>query len=225
MMRSGTSLVEQILASHPAVEGAGELEFWNDVMRKHEARVRQGLLSEQVRKKLAEEYLRTLTRLYPDARHVVDKAPVNSDYLGVIHSVFPEARIIYMRREPIDTCLSCYFQSFSASLNFTLDLSDLAHYYSEHARLISHWRKVLPPGTLLEVPYEELVANQEQWTRRMLDFLELDWDARCLEFHKTERPVITASHWQVRQPMYRGSVQRWRRYSKFIGPLRGLEAS
>jgi Flp pilus assembly protein TadD len=223
MMRSGTSLVEQILASHPAVGGAGELEFWNDVMRRHEAQVRQGLLPEQDRKKLADEYLRTLTRSCPDAQYVVDKAPVNSDYLGVVHSVFPQARIIYMRRDPIDTCLSCYFQPFSVALNFSLDLADLAHYYTEHARLMSHWRKVLPPGTILEVPYEELVAKQELWTRKILDFLGLDWDERCLRFHTTQRPVVTSSYWQVRQPLYRDSVQRWRKYAKFIAPLRDLK--
>jgi tetratricopeptide (TPR) repeat protein len=223
MPRSGTSLVEQILASHPAVAGAGELPFWNDVVRRREAQVRREILGTQLRQKVAEDYLRTLQHQCPDAQYVVDKTPLNSDYLGVIHSVFPNARIIYMRRDPIDTCLSCYFQHFALTLNFSLDLSDLAHYYAEHARLISHWRKVLPPGTILDVPYEELVANQEVWTRKILDFLGLAWDERCLQFHTTQRAVVTSSYWQVRQPLYRGSVQRWRKYSKFIGPLRNLD--
>jgi hypothetical protein len=153
----------------------------------------------------------------------VDKTPVNSDYLGIIHSVFPRARIIYVQRNPIDTCLSCYFQPFAAALSHCLDLSDLAHYYSEHARLMAHWRKVLPTGTLLEVPYEELVADPESWTRKMLDFLGLDWDERCLKPHETQRAVLTASDWQVRQPIYRASVERWRKYSKFVGPLRDLK--
>jgi tetratricopeptide (TPR) repeat protein len=223
MPRSGTSLVEQVLASHPAVAGAGELPFWNDVVRKREAEVRQEILGARLREKVAEDYLRTLQQQCPDAQYVVDKTPLNSDYLGVIHSVFPNARIIYVRRDPIDTCLSCYFQPFSVTLNFSLDLSDLAAYYTEHARLIAHWRKVLPPGTFLDVPYEELVANQELWTRRILDFLGLAWDARCLQFHLTKRSVVTSSYWQVRQPLYRDSVQRWRKYSKFIDPLRNLE--
>jgi len=222
MMRSGTSLAEQIIASHPAATGAGELQFWNDAVRVHEALIRRGELGEPIRKKLAEAYLRALARHSVDALRIVDKAPVNSDYLGVIHSVFPNARIIYMRRNPIDTCLSCYFQQFSPAMNFTMDLSDLVHYYREHRRLIAHWRAVLPPGTILDVPYAELVADQEGWSRKILDFVGLEWDERCLDFHKTKRPVVTASYWQVRQRIYNDSVERWRNYEKFISPLLGL---
>jgi tetratricopeptide (TPR) repeat protein len=222
MMRSGTSLVEQIIASHPAATGAGELAFWNEVVHKHDALIRQELLGEPLRKELAEGYLRTLARHSGGALRVIDKAPINSDFLGVIHSVFPNARIIYMRRDPIDTCLSCYFQPFSPVLNFTMDLSDLAHHYREHQRLMSHWRAVLPPGAILDVPYAELVADQEGWTRRILNFLGLEWDPRCLDFHRTTRPVVTASYWQVRQRVYSESVQRWRHYKRFIGPLLDL---
>ena len=223
MMRSGTSLAEQIIASHPAVKGAGELTFWSDAVHRHETAIRQGPLGEALRKKLAQEYLRTLTGHAVDALRIVDKAPVNSDYLGVIHSVLPKARIIYMRRDPIDTCLSCYFQQFSPALNFTMDLSDLAHYYREHQRLIAHWRAVLAPGTILDVPYEELVADQRGWTRKILDFLGLEWDERCLHFQNTQRTVATASSWQVRQKIYKDSVQRWRNYERFIGALRDLK--
>jgi tetratricopeptide (TPR) repeat protein len=223
MMRSGTSLAEQIISSHPFAKGAGELGFWGDAVREHESAIRRGLLGELIKKKLAEEYLRVLARDSIDASRIVDKAPVNSDRLGVIYSVFPNARIIYMQRDPIDTCLSCYFQRFSTALNFTMDLSDLAHYYREHQRLITHWRAVLPPGTILDVPYEELVADQEGWTRKMLDFVGLEWDERCLDFHKTKRSVVTASYWQVRQKIYNNSVGRWRNYEKFISPLLGLK--
>jgi hypothetical protein len=223
MMRSGTSLVEQIIASHPAATGAGELEFWNDVVRKHGTVIRRELLGEALRKEVAEDYLRALARHCVDALRVIDKAPINSGYLGVIHSVFPNARIIYMRRDPIDTCLSCYFQQFSPALNFTMDLSDLAHYYREHQRLMAHWRAVLPAGAILDVPYAELVADQEGWTRRILNFVGLEWDQRCLDFHRTERPVVTASYWQVRQRIYSDSVQRWRNYRNFIGPLLDLK--
>ena len=149
----------------------------------------------------------------------MDKAPINSDYLGAIYSVFPNARIIHIGRDPIDTCLSCYFQQFSATMNYAVDLSDLAHYYVEHRRLMQHWRAVLPRESILEVPYAELVADQELWTRRILEFLGLDWDERCLDFHKTERDIATASAWQARQKIYTGSVGRWRNYQKFIGPL------
>ncbi len=219
MMRSGTSLVEQIIASHPAAKGAGELGFWSDAADEHQTLMRQELLGEATRKKLAEAYLRVLEIRSGDAARVVDKAPVNADYLGVIHSVFPNARIIYMRRDPIDTCLSCYFQNFSAGLNHTMDLSDLAHYYREHQRLMAHWRAVLPAGSILDVPYAELVADQEGWTRRILDFIGLEWDERCLDFQNTQRAVVTASTWQVRQKIYKDSVARWRRYEKFIKPL------
>jgi tetratricopeptide (TPR) repeat protein len=222
MPRSGTSLTEQILASHPAVAAAGELEFWSDAMRKHGVLARRGVLAEQVRQNLAERCLQTLTSYSPTAQRIVDKMPGNSDYLGIIHSVFPNARFIYMRRDPIDTCLSCYFQPFHVAVNFSMDLSDLAHHYREHSRLMHHWRQVLPSGSILEVPYEGLIADQEGWTRRILDFLGLEWDARCLSFHQTQRPVVTSSYWQVRQKIYSRSVQRWRHYEKFIGPLLDL---
>jgi tetratricopeptide (TPR) repeat protein len=224
MPRSGTSLVEQIIASHPQACGAGELNFWQIAVRQHETTLRRELLAEPLRRKLAQEYLKVLTGHSADALRVVDKAPVNADYLGLIHSVFPRAHFLYLRRDPIDTCLSCYFQQFppSRSMNYTMELSDLVHYYREHRRLVDHWRSVLPAESFLDVPYAELTADQEKWTRRILEFIGLPWDERCLEFHKTTRAVTTASVWQVRQKMYRTSVERWRHYEKFIGPLRSL---
>ena len=165
MPRSGTSLVEQILASHPAAAGAGELDFWIDTMHRNERALRQSPPDEELKSRLAAAYLQVLSRHGAEALRVIDKAPVNSDYLGLIHSVFPQARVIYVRRNPIDTCLSCYFQQFSTAQTYTMDLTDLAHYYRQHSRLAAHWRAVLPAGTLLEVPYEELIADQEQWTR------------------------------------------------------------
>ena len=226
MMRSGTSLTEQILASHPLVHGAGELEYWRTVMREHGAALEHGLnpFNESVKRRVADGYLRTLEKISSTAARVTDKAPLNSDYLGIIHSIFPNARIIYMQRDPVDTCLSCYFQNFSLAQNFTVDLSDLAHYYREHHRLVSHWRSVLPHGTILNVRYEELVADQEGWTRKMLEFVELEWDARCLDFQATDRPIVTASYWQARQKIFKTSVNRWRSYEKFIAPLRALDS-
>jgi tetratricopeptide (TPR) repeat protein len=223
MPRSGTSLTEQIISSHPSAEGAGELGFWSEAVHEHEAAIREGPLGKSTRNKLAETYLRVLGVKSGEALRIVDKAPVNADYLGVIHSVFPNARIIYMQRDPLDTCLSCYFQKFVLSLNFTMDLSDLADYYRQHQRLMAHWRAVLPPGTILDVPYEELVADQEGWTRKILNFLGLEWDEQVLDFHNTKRAVVTASFWQVRQKIYSNSVRRWRNYEKFIGPLLDLK--
>lgn len=223
MPRSGTSLVEQIIAAHPSAAGAGELHFWTEVVSKHEPAFRAGLLEERQRRMFAEGYLRLLDRHSTEATRVVDKAPINSDYLGLIASVFPGARIIYMRRDPIDTCLSCYFQQFASAISYKHDLSDLAYYYREHRRLMTHWRAVLPADALLEVPYAELVTNQEEWSRRILSFIGLEWDERCLNFHNTQRTVATASAWQVRQKLYASSVGRWRNYEKFIGPLRELQ--
>jgi tetratricopeptide (TPR) repeat protein len=223
MPRSGTSLVEQIIASHPAAKGAGEPDFWINTVRARISEVSQGILDDDARKKLAEEYLRVLERLCPGAERIVDKTLINSDYLGFIHSVLPNARIIRVQRDPIDTCLSCYFQHFSTAMRFSMDLDDLADYYRVNQRLMNHWCSALPAGSILEVPYEELVVDQEAWTRKILDFLGLEWDERCLSFHKTERSVNTASAWQVRQKIYTQSVGRWRKYEKFIGPLKELK--
>lgn len=220
MMRSGTSLVEQIIASHPLAAGAGELPFWSSAFQHHLLTLG---LEAPLPGQLGSDYLRVLEACSADASRVVDKAPLNADYVGLIHTVLPNARFIYMQRDPIDTCLSCYFQGFSATHNYTLDLSDLAHYFEQHHRLVTHWRAVLPAGIMLDVPYESLVAEQDLWSRRIIDFIGLDWDERCLNFHKTERTVATASQWQVRQKIYKSSVERWRNYEKFIGPLRSLE--
>jgi len=219
MPRSGTSLLEQIIAAHPRAQGAGELRFWGQAFQTHGSKLMEGLLDRRLTGRLAGEYLRILAERAGGALRVVDKMPFNVDLLGIIHSVFPKARIIYAQRDPVDTCLSCFFQDFPASLNFTLDLSDLAHYYREHRRLVEHWLTTLPESSLLVVPYEQLVAEQDKWTRRILEFIALPWDAHCLDFHLTESTVVTASYWQVRQTLYRSSIGRWRNYEKFIGPL------
>lgn len=221
MPRSGTSLAEQIIASHPAAYGAGELHFWAPLIAKDMGSAR-GILSETARLEVAKDCLQLLESLSASASRVIDKAPANSDFLGPIYSVFPNARVIYMQRDPVDTCLSCYFQQFLPGINFAFDLSDLAHYYREHRRIMAHWRAVLPPGFILEVPYEELVADPETWSRKMLDFIGLEWNPRVLEFETTQRQVVTASAWQVRQKIYRSSVARWRNYEKCIGPLKAL---
>ncbi len=184
MPRSGTSLAEQILASHPAVFGAGEVSFWNaayDTYRKAEL---EGPSPLELVPGLANDYLGHLTSLSGAAQRVVDKMPANFMYVGLIHAAFRHARIIHMRRHPIDTCLSVYFQNFFNIGAYANDLEDLAHYYREYARISDHWRAVVPATALLEVPYEELVTDQETWTRRMLDFIGLPWDPKCLDFHR-----------------------------------------
>jgi tetratricopeptide (TPR) repeat protein len=223
MPRSGTTLVEQILASHPSVFGAGELKFWGDAFAAFEsaaARDKSDVASPIPA--TAHDYLEQLSTLSGPALRAVDKMPANFRYAGLIHAALPRARIIHLRRHPIDTCLSIYFHNFLNRGSYANDLDNLAHYYAEYLRLTTHWRAVLPADVLLEVPYEELIADQESWTRRMLDFIGLAWDARCLEFHQTDRVVITASKWQVRQKIHRGSAGRWRHYERYLAPLAHL---
>jgi tetratricopeptide (TPR) repeat protein len=221
MPRSGTTLAEQILASHPAVCGAGELVYWNIAQAAFDpatpAERRAAVVAG-----LAREYLAQLDGYSADALRVVDKMPGNFMNLGLIHAALPRARIIHLKRNPIDTCLSIYFQGFSTAHPYAADLEDLAHFYGEYRRLMGHWRSVLPPDALLEVPYEALVDDPEGWSRQMVGHARLPWDPRCLEFHRTRRAVLTASNWQVRQKISTSSVDRWRRYEPFVGPLRRL---
>jgi len=222
MMRSGTTLAEQILASHPSVFGAGELMFWSTAAASCARAPPGDLARERALPALAGEYLKLLGNLCADALRVVDKMPGNFMHLGLIHAALPGARVIHMQRDPIDTCLSIYFQHFESFHPYATDLSDLAHYYSQYLRLMQHWRTALPPDTMLEVPYEGLVEEQEAWSRSMLQFIGLPWDPHCLEFERTERTVITASKWQVRQKISRSSVRRWRHYEQFVAPLKLL---
>jgi hypothetical protein len=218
MPRSGTSLTEQILASHPEAYGAGELLYWifaADTERAAPAERRAATIAE-----LGRAYLDGLATHAPGAPRVLDKLPVNFRNIGLIHAALPSARFIHLERNPLDTCLSIYFQGFSAAHPYATDFGDLAHYYHEYRRLMAHWRAALAPETLLDVPYEGLVDDPEGWSRRMLAHIGLEWDPRCLEFHRNSRPVLTASNWQVRQPISKGSVGRWHRYERYLGPLR-----
>jgi tetratricopeptide (TPR) repeat protein len=224
MPRSGTTLAEQILASHPAVFGGGELPFWINAAQALHSVQNDGRGRREVAVRLAGEYLEFLKRLSVCAERVIDKMPANFWYLGLIHEALPNARIIHMQRDPVDTCLSIYFQHFKNALPYADELPDLAGYYGEYRRIMQHWRDTLPADAMLEVPYESLVDDQEAWSRRMLQFIGLPWDARCLDFHQTSRSVATASKWQVRQKLNRGSIRRWRNYESFIAPLLTLLA-
>jgi tetratricopeptide (TPR) repeat protein len=230
MLRSGTTLAEQILASHPAVFGAGELTFWGDESAAsitNAAAIEAGeiAVSGATLAGLGNQYLALLQRLSPDALRVTNKFPTNFLFLGLIHAALPRARIIHMRRHPIDTCLSIYFQHLEAANTYANDLEDLAHYHREYQRLMRHWRAVLPANVMLDVPYEAMVLDLPAWSRRMLDFIALPWDERCLDFHRTARTVGTASRWQVRQKLTTSSVERWRNYERFVGPLKSLVES
>jgi len=227
MLRSGTTLAEQILSSHPLVFGAGELTFWSEVaaleLSDAAAAGSSSLrMSDVALADLGDRYLQALRKLSADALRVVDKLPTNFLFLGLIHAALPGARFIHLVRHPIDTCLSIYSQHFEAANTYTNDLEDLAHYYRAYRRLMEHWRTALPADAILEVPYEGLVTDLPTWAGRMLEFIGVSWDSRCLDFHLTARPVVTASKWQVRQKLFGSSIGRWRHYEPFLGPLMPL---
>ena len=226
MPRSGTTLVEQILASHPKVFGAGELaEFskaaasigmTNGALSFPEAV--PALSAEQLRQ-LGTSYLDAVRAEAPGAERITDKMPANFSFAGLIHLALPNARIIHMRRDPVDTCLSCFSLLFVGDLPYCYDLGELGRYYRAYETLMEHWRRVLPVGVMLEVEYEEVVADTERQARQIVAHCGLEWDDACLAFHKTQRPIRTASATQVRQPIYRTSVGRWKPYQHLLQPL------
>jgi tetratricopeptide (TPR) repeat protein len=227
MPRSGTSLVEQILASHPSVHGAGELDFmyhvWAGIIQMLKAAPQDypaclDRLTADQATGMSEIYSLPLIALNPAASHITDKLPLNFLHLGLISILLPGARIIDCRRDPRDTCLSCYLAMFESGNEFKYDLAHTAHFFTQYRRLMQHWHQSLDLP-ILEVNYEELVTDPEKQTRRLLDFLNLPWDTRCLRFHETSRPVTTSSRQQVRRPLYQSSVGRWRNYRRHLAEL------
>lgn len=225
MPRSGTTLVEQILSSHRDVAAGGETNFWNgkiEAFADAKAAVASGDPAAWNAPRLAEDYLTLLRGIAPRAARVTDKTLSNFLWLGVIYMVFPKARIIHCRRHPVDTCLSNYFTLFREAMPFTTSKADLAFYYQQYARLMAHWRAVLPPHCFHEIEYEQLTATPEPVTRRLIDFCGLEWDEACLRPEANPRAVRTASAWRVRQPIDRRAIERWRRYEPWLGELRQL---
>ena len=226
MPRSGTSLVEQILASHPDVAAAGELEVMDDVERRAASIIggrggypeclRGATASEMTA--LADHYLGAIADVAKGARFVTDKLPVNYERLGLIERLFPNARIVHTARHALDTCLSCYFPNFGNTHAYSSNLRALGEVYRIYERLMAHWHETLSIR-ILDVSYETLVSNPEQVVRTLLEFCNLPWEPRCLEFHKTARYINTASYDQVRQPIYRSSVGRWKHYEFHLGEL------
>jgi tetratricopeptide (TPR) repeat protein len=225
MVRSGTSLVEQILASHPQVFGAGELKEIDQLSATLPERLNAAPyptcmdhIDPFTTKTVAYSYLQQLARTNGTAIRVVDKMPHNCLHLGLIAVLFPRTRIIHCRRDPMDVCASAYFQNFKW-LSYAASLEDIAFYHVQYERLMEHWRQVLPLP-MHEVKYEEMVANQEAVSRDLVVFCGLDWDDRCLAFYQSPRAVQTASKLQVRQPIYTRSVARWKRFAVHLQPLR-----
>jgi tetratricopeptide (TPR) repeat protein len=227
-LRSGTTLVEQIVASHRQVYGAGELQKIPELARESEIRANSSqsypevatILNRDICQSLAKEYETFLRRDVDEGiSRITDKLPHNFMFLGFIALLFPKARVIHCVRNPLDTCLSIYFQLFQRGIDYAYDLADIGVYYQHYERLMAHWRRVLPIK-VLEIRYEELVANQDYKTRELVDFLGLPWDQECLAFHRNPRPVHTLSAWQVRQPLYGGAIDHWRNYEKYLEPLK-----
>jgi tetratricopeptide (TPR) repeat protein len=223
MPRSGSTLIEQILSSHPEVAAGGELDFWG--LRDTPRQDIWGLTSSaEATRRIASGYLATLRLYGPDAKRVTDKALGNFVRLGLIHRIFPNAALVHCRRNPIDTALSIFMTNFDTHLAFGSDRSDIVFHYRQYQRMMAHWREALPPDRLIEVDYEALVADPEPQVRRLISACGLDWNDACLEPHRNTGKITTASLWQARQPIYRSSVERWRRYEPWLGELRQLAA-
>ena len=231
MPRSGTTLIEQILSRHPKVFAAGETPAFADALDiiagpKGGAGARMAEFADlpaEALKALGADYLARVSQDAPaGTERIVNKTTVNFLIAGLIHLALPKAKIIHARRDAADTCWSCFTKLFVHDLPQTYDLRELGRYYGAYERLMEHWRHALPPGVMLEVQYEDVVAGLEGQARRIVEHCGLDWDPACLDFHAGERQVRTASVLQVRQPIYATSVGRWRAYKKHLGPL--LEA-
>ncbi len=225
MPRSGTTLVESVLAAHPIIVGGGELRFMDSVLRNHAAMVDGGKISSLLKltceqlPELAEIYLLLTSSFGAEGQLVVDKMPGNFFHIGLIVLMFPNAKIIHVKRNPMATCLSCYKQRFIEGHAYSYDLEDLGRYYLAYLDLMAHWRQVLPEGRMLEVEYEALTSDFEPQARRLIDYCGLEWDDACLKFHENKRAVRTASLAQVRKPIYTDSVSFWKNYEQQLRPL------
>jgi tetratricopeptide (TPR) repeat protein len=223
MLRSGTTLFEQLISGHPAVAAAGELSFWAHA----EARLvdyRSRTVDWAGVDRAANDYLESTentARARPGAEvtRVTDKYPANFLSLGLIHCALPNARIIHMRRHPVDTAISIYTTPLRTPPNYGCDKANIALYFSQYLRLMSHWRQVLPSSRFMEIDYEDLVQNSEPTMRRALDFCGLDWNDACMHPEHNPRSVRTPSFWQVRQPLFTSSIGRWRHYLPWLGAL------
>jgi tetratricopeptide (TPR) repeat protein len=227
MPRSGSTLIEQILSSHPDVYGAGEVKYLSRALGQLRDRFPSLPKYPQMMQKITpaqldivgKNYLTALGNGVGDAKRITDKLLTNYFFVGLIHLIFPKARFIHTARDPIDTCLSGFTKLFKDDMPHSYDLGELGRYYRKYQELMKHWEKVLPKGTLKTVVYEDVVANTEKEAKALIEFLGLDWNDKCLEFHKSDRPVKTASVAQVRKPIYKTAVKRWKKYGDGLKPL------
>ena len=217
MIRSGTTLVEQILSRHPSVQAGGEIRYWIEsgpatLIQGHAYNVELGGY-------LAWDYVASLSRVAEGRPFVTDKMPLNYMLAGLLHFLFPNAPIIHCHRNPIDTCLSILMTPYAAPPDFAYDREDIAFAYREYQRVMAHWHEAMPPGRMLDLRYEDLVSDPEKSVRELLGYCQLDWDEACLSPEKNERAVDTPSRWQVRQPVYKSSVGRYHHYAPWLGAI------
>ncbi|MFK8020980.1 MAG: sulfotransferase [Pseudomonadales bacterium] len=215
MFRSGSTLLEQMLAAHPKVSAGGEINFFNKELALPQAL--DGLSDVRLRE-VGKAYLRYLKELFPDAERITNKRPDNFVYLGLIRAIYPNARFINTLRYPLDNCLSIYFQQFAGSVKYHSQLLDIGHYYAQYRHLMTFWKQHFS-SNVFDVDYQQLVSEPKSVLEPLLEFLNLDWHDACLEFHKADNRVRTASVWQVRQPLYQRSKGRWNHYAQHLGPL------
>ncbi len=221
MPRSGTTLLEQIISRHSSVGAAGEQKFWRDSGRRIVDLTNGRFFPEELQA-AGERYIGLLQSLAPGKAHVTDKFPSNYIYLGLLHLIYPNAPIIHARRHPVDTCLSMYMRPFFSVQEAGRTRRSLVASYHQYLESMRHWRSIFPPGRLFEVDYEQLVADPEGMIPKIIDHCNLEWEDACLHPEQGDRRVITFSKWQVRQPVYRTSVERWRNYEPWLGAFRDL---
>jgi len=217
MPRSGTTLVEQIISSHSSVYGAGELSTLMKLLQP----ILKGkdMLSERSLIIIREKYLDSLSNLNTSANIITDKEPTNFQNIGFIFSIFPDAKIIHLKRDPMAICWSIFKSNWRGTgYGYSYNMDDLVKFYSLYSELMVFWHKKFP-GKIYDICYEDLTNNQEEETKKLLKYCELDWDENCLDFHKNERSVKTASSLQVREKMYQGSSEAWKKYETHIQPL------
>jgi tetratricopeptide (TPR) repeat protein len=227
MPRSGSTLVEQILSSHPDVYGAGEVKYLSRALGQLRDRFPSlpkypemvGKITPAQYDILAKNYQLALAKDAGSAPRITDKLLTNYFFLGLINMMFPKAKVINTMRDPVDTCLSGFTKLFKDDMPHSYDLTELGHYYGKYRELMAHWNEVLPEGFMTTVVYEDVVADTEKEAKRLIEFLGLPWNDKCLDFHKSDRPVKTASVAQVRKPIYKSSVKRWAKYGKGLQPL------
>jgi tetratricopeptide (TPR) repeat protein len=227
MPRSGSTLVEQILSSHPDVYGAGEVKYLaraiGQLRDRFPSMERYPQIVDEMEAfhftELGKSYMKQILPLAGSHKRITDKLLTNYFFVGLINLIFPNAKFVHTMRNPVDTCFSAFTKLFKDDMPHSYDFDELGRYYLQYKALMDHWHEVLPAGTIMDVQYEEVVADVEGNARKLIEHVGLDWDPACVEFHKSSRPVKTASVAQVRKPVYSGSVERWRKYGPGLQPL------